>query len=80
MEKKSTAGIAGGRALVEVDLAGLIRAVDRLNHLLHLLLARLEAQRTQHHLERIGVDHAAALGVKEIERLPNLGSLLLREL
>ena len=65
--------------LVEIDHAALVGTVDGGDHLLDLLLARLEAQRAQHHLERVGVDDALALGVEEIERLPNLAALLLGE-
>ena len=67
-------------SLVEVNRAGGFGAGDGGDHLLDLLLARLETQRAQHHLERIRVDDALPLGVEQVKGLPDLGTLLLGEL
>ncbi|CAH0371854.1 unnamed protein product, partial [Pelagomonas calceolata] len=62
--------------LREVDRAGPV-LVDVRDHLLDLLLLRLEAQRAHRHLQLLGVDGARAVRVEEVERLANLLLLLL---
>merc|ERR1719330_363821 len=54
--------------------------VDIGDHLLDLLLLRLEPQGTHGNLELLGVDLSGAVGVKEVEGLLDLLLLLLRQL
>ena len=43
--------------------------------LLDLLFLRLEAERSQRHLQILQVDAALPVGIEEVERLPDLGLL-----
>merc|ERR1740123_1370776 len=54
--------------------------VDIGDHLLDLLLLRLEPQGTHGNLELLGIDLSRAVGVKEVEGLLDLLLLLLRQL
>merc|ERR1719160_413717 len=50
------------------------------DHLLDLLLLRLETQRAHRHLQLLGVDGATPVGVEEVERLLDLLLLLFSQL
>merc|ERR1719240_2064511 len=65
--------------LRELDGAGAV-VVDVLDHLLDLLLLRIEPERTHRDLELFGVDGARAVRIEQVERLLDLLLLLLRQL
>ena len=64
--------------LLGVNGAGAV-SVDVGDHLLDLLLLRLETQGTHGHLQLLGVDGAGAVSVEQIEGLTDLLLLLLGE-
>merc|ERR1719247_246911 len=68
-----------GHELRELDRAGTV-VVHVLDHLLDLLLLRLEAQRTHRDLELLRVNGPRPVRVEEVEGLLDLLLLLLRQL
>jgi len=65
---------------VEINEPLLILAfIHRRDHSPHLFLARLEAERTEHHFKCSCIDHTLPLCVEEIKGLSDFAALLLAE-